>query len=344
MLASSVMHSFVVVMIAAPPAAQYRIESRPVQRIEAILRYAVHGPKLKAKEWVFVMPVPGKSAAQTDIQSISKPTSEIIADLSPLKRPLMRFRIPATNPEKQQKAAIEIAYRATLHSRRLVLVPANQAVGKGYKLTETERRYYLSPTDSIDWKSAKVQDWIKQNGLQRKQNEGAVDFARRVFQVIRAKYGYVYDFQKERKASVICDAGKTDCGGLAVLYAAVLRANGVPARLLFGRWAESAKPTNGVFFYQWHVKSEFFDRFAGWVPVDLTLAISADKTEDGRFSFGFDQGKFLTLHVDPDLRFDTIYYGKVTEAALQMPKVWVIGDGTFEGAQSDQSWIVKKLP
>src|SRR5205085_6623815 len=114
----------------------------------------------------------------------------------------------------------------------------------------------------------------------------------------------------------------SDCGGLSMLLVAALRAGGVPARTLYGRWAESAKPgekADDQPFLQWHVKAEFYATGIGWVPVDMASGILHDKSPEGLEFFGKDPGNFLTIHVDPNMMVDTKVDGQKTLMGLQRP-------------------------
>ena len=94
----------------------------------------------------------------------------------------------------------------------------------------------------------------------------------------------------------MCKSLANDCGGFALLFVAVMRANAVPARTLFGRWAIQQSDSYG----QYHVMAEFFVDKSGWVPVDITGTMP-HKSEDPDALFGTTDGQFLTFHVDTDL-------------------------------------------
>src|SRR5207244_13017163 len=101
------------------------------------------------------------------------------------------------------------------------------------------------------------------------------------------------------RASPVCRAGTTDCGGLSVLFVTILRGNDIPARTLVGRWAQSSKAKDIVGdspYYQTHVKAEFFAEGIGWVPADPASALS-EKQGDRMRCLGRDPGNFLTMPV-----------------------------------------------
>jgi transglutaminase-like putative cysteine protease len=141
--------------------------------------------------------------------------------------------------------------------------------------------------------------------------------------------------------------GKSDCGGLSVLFATVLRSQGVPTRTLVGRWANSAKANDKVGeieYFQEHVKAEFFANGVGWVPVDVSAAVVHDKTPAKLGYFGIDRGDFLTMHFDSDLAVDTLHFGVRTINLLQGVCYWARGAGTFKDAVQRENWEVEVLP
>ncbi len=133
---------------------------------------------------------------------------------------------------------------------------------------------------------------------------------------------------------------------MAAVFVAACRANGVPARMLVGRWASSAKaPKKGVEYEgQWHVKAEFYARGIGWVPVDLSSAVVWDKSPEGLRYFSNDPGDFLTLHLDHDLVWDTVHWGKATATYLQGFDWRVSGEGKIDPFTTRETWVVKVVP
>ena len=84
----------------------------------------------------------------------------------------------------------------------------------------------------------------------------------------------------------------------AIQLVAVLRANGVPARLEAGRWALDEVPGYG----QYHVRASFYDQTVGWVPADPTFGMSAVRRRQSPVrTFGGTEGNFITLHLNTDV-------------------------------------------
>jgi transglutaminase-like putative cysteine protease len=124
-----------------------------------------------------------------------------------------------------------------------------------------------------------------------------------------------------------------------------MRANGIPARSLYGRWAESTNPAEkvgGEPNQQWHVKSEFHAAAVGWVPVDLSSGL-LDKSPDGLACFGKDAGDFLVFHIDSDLVVNTGTLGVKTVEYMQQPAYWVSGSGSLTPTKFTELWTVKEL-
>lgn len=323
---------------------QYKIEFVEKQTVTATMTATSSFPNLEAKEWIAFAAIapelPGQKNTKT---TFDFPTAETVTELSPLARPVMLARVPAKTDELKSKLSMKVQYTATLYSRHLA-VAGNGVASKVSLLTVQESAAALSEWGDIDFKAPAFQKWLKSAGYLRRKTEGEIPFARRVFLGLRGSYTYDYKNDMDRKASVVCDAGKSDCGGLSLLFTAVMRANEIPARTLFGRWATSAKADDkigAIAYYQWHVRAEFYAATVGWVPVDLATSIQHDKSKDGLEQFGHDAGDFLTFHIDANLQLDTVTFGKKTTHNLQGPIFWVSGSGKMDKRVDKESWLVE---
>ena len=130
---------------------------------------------------------------------------------------------------------------------------------------------------------------------------------------------------------------------MAAMFVTALRARGIPARALAGRWAKSAKPADkigAIPYYQEHVKAEFYAQGVGWVPVDLSSAVLHDRSPGKLTFFGNDCGDFLTLHLDNDLTLDSLYFGVHVMPWMQDAAYWVTGAGNLNHAVIRKSWSV----
>jgi transglutaminase-like putative cysteine protease len=332
---------------ADPPAAGYVLETADARRVEATLTYTVRYDRHRAKEWVVFAARAPELPGQAKVESRLEPGGAAAKELSPLRRPVLAARVPVRQKDQETTLSIRVTYEATLRSRRLKPLAADAAPPKVEPPDKREREAALAALGEIDHKSEAVQAWLKGRKLRREEGEADVDFARRVFRDIRAGFRYEYKPDADRHASAVCRAGRSDCGGLSGLFVAALRANGVPARTLYGRWARSAEAgekLGDLPYYQAHVKAEFYADGVGWVPVDVASGILHDRSKDGLAFFGNDRGDFLTFHVDPSLELDTRVFGRKVTSGLQVPAHWVAGPGTPEASTITEGWEVKNLP
>lgn len=322
----------------------YSLVTKPSKKVAATYSYRVHTPNLKAREWIFFAAVPPDLPSQSIRRAWTSPKGEVIQELSPLAREIFRVRLLAEEDTLHKSAAIEVTMRATLFSRKLVTDSKSTRSNRNKPLTENQKRLSLRPTARFDYADPLFQSWIDKNDLRRRGNEGEVDFARRIFRFIVGHYQYDYQHKMKRSASHLCQVDKTDCGGMSFLFGSVLRAAGIPARALLGRWASSAVPgkqVNGITYLQQHAKAEFYAQGVGWIPVDLSSCVLHDKSESQLRYFGNDRGDFLTWHIDSDFVYDSIHFGQKTKAIAQRPFYWVIGSGNMKETTFEHSWVVR---
>ena len=344
------MYSFAIVVaaLAAAPSqnkpTKYVLKTEDAKSIVGTVTYDVTSEKAQANEWVVFAAVAPELPGQTKVKTVLSPAGTTAADLSPFARKMLVAHVKVNTATLKASLPIKITYSATLRSRTLVVLNDGDAAPAVAPLPEKERKLFLTNFGDCDYSNATFKKWVKVEGLARGASEAEVDYARRVFLAIKAKFRYEFKLDLDRHASTVCAAGKSDCGGLATLFVAALRAHGVPARTLYGRWAESAKTEdtlNGTKYLQWHVKAEFFAAGVGWVPVDISGAIQHDKTRAGLEYFGRDKGDFLTFHIDANVTLDSKISGKQVLQSLQRPAYWVRGNGAFEPHTDVEDWRVR---
>lgn len=338
--------SLAALLLTAEPVPAYMIAAKPAQQIEAELTYSHQNPNLKAKEWVIFIAQPPELSSQTKVSATVEPAerAKVVKEASALHRPVVMLTIPAGD-KFRQGFQIKAKYQATLFERHLKAVGPTDKATPVEPLTAAEEKATLATSTTADYEAKDFQRWLDDKKLRRGKEENDLDFAKRAFRVIATSFGYSYDPNQDRCVSKLCSAKGTDCGGMSVLFTAALRANRIPARVLSGRWAESAKANDkvgGIAYYQTHVKAEFFARGIGWVPVDPASAALSDK--EGLRHFGHDAGNFLTMHVDPDLLVNTVHFGQKSVTWLQGVSYWVAGGGTADGGVSKTDWQVRKRP
>lgn len=320
--------------------------SREEGKVSAAMTLKIHAPHLEAREWIVYEPSPPNLRM---LQSLNKEEAFIsnesvpfrkVAEQSNSHREILLIRVPVQNKSLQQDLTARIHYFMTLYSKKLVDGPPEEPVEL---LTASEQTKYLNASKTIDYRAADFQKWLLSQDLSRQSNEKDIDFAWRSFLQLRKLYEYNYAPKQDRRISTLCTTGSTDCGGLSFLFCGIMRANGIPARPLVGRWLkpdpdpDSTKPIKG----QFHVKAEFYAAGIGWVPVDMSLAVS-NKSEAGSKYFGVFDGRFITFHEDTDLLVDSIWFGQNEIGWMQSPLYWVTGGGNLNDDTETLIWQTRQ--
>lgn len=316
----------------------YHLETVRVGAVDAVLTNRIHAPKVSAQEWIIAAPIPPEHPTQSGVTlrlrvEGSDATGRRGVELSELRRPILTAQVPVKGEALKSSIGFHLDYAATLHRRKLVPGKPKAAVAQ---LDEAERRRFLASTEITNWKDTGFQEWRDATGLRRREGEKDLAFAYRAFVDLAGRGTYKAN-GGDLRPSEVCRTLETDCGGFALLITAVLRAGGVPARTLWGRWA---MPEQGD-YKQWHVKGEFFAEGVGWVPVELAGAIAwHDVGADA--CFGIDEGNFITLHVDTDMVIDSLRFGQQDIGWRQGVLWWVFGGGALDDLVESESWQVTK--
>jgi transglutaminase-like putative cysteine protease len=317
--------------------------SFPTKHVECSLKFTADTPKLDAREWLVIVPQPENSPAQT-INTVSlsvnnDPFPNTVAyDQSLPSRPVQEVSVFAPGDTLMHHLAIQTNYDVQLNARWLEPGTPTEPVPQ---LADDERAADISATETTDYNAPSFQLWAESAGLEKLQGEDDLTFAKRVFDTIRAKYRYRFQANQDRRASAICHSTTADCGGLSNLFVAVLRNAGIPARIDAGRWVLADGTTDGL--DDVHVKSEFYVDGIGWIPVEMSGAVS-DKSGDSSLYFGRDSGQFLTMSVNTDYVIDAQAWGTKRLLALQGVCYWGIGAGTFDGCTEVDRWTVADIP
>lgn len=326
------------------PYKECHLESGQAKPVTAILKLNIAAPALQALQWIVFNPAPPELPQQhlTDVKihiDDSSDAGQYVKELSPEHRYLLRSLVSAKNEKLFKKLGTRTTYQLTCTARELKPGPAKAAVAP---LSAAERKLYTGANETENFGSAEFKAWLQNNGLIRRDSERDIEFAWRVFARIRKQYSYAYDANQDRHISVLCGQDATDCGGLSWLLVGALRANGIPARSLVGRWlkkdAEPDSAANGS--GQCHVKSEFYANGVGWVPVEMSGAVSSKSVDPMNF-FGKVDSNFVVFHIDTDLMLDTVWFGISTLRNLQCPAFWVTGKGTVDGYTAQTIWQTK---
>ena len=317
------------------PAVNYIIQTRKVKTVKARLFVNISKPFLNVKEWILVTQKPPLHETQSVIKyqaflNGNAVDAAVSNELSPMKREIFQERVN-TDPQNCHNIDFGIEYQIDLYARELAPGKYDTPIEE---LGGLLRDSYLRASKTIDWDADAFQSWLKETpGMTKSGADSDIVFARYVYGYIAEKGTYSTDsFVKAHSApSVICRTLTGDCGGFAMLFTAIMRANGIPARTLVGRWAVSGQQT--------HVKAEFWAKGIGWVPVDIT---SGFKDED-KF-FGRDYGDFITFHTDTDIVIDSIYWGQSEFWGNQGWLYWLTaGGGSDSGSTYKDTWTVEKI-
>ncbi len=317
------------------PSLDYIIKTRKVKRVKARLSVNISKPSMNVTEWILLTPKPPSHETQSlvNYQAFlggSADGASIVNELSPAKREMFLERVK-TDPQTCHNIDFAVEYQLDLYARELVPGKYDQPVEE---LDEASRNLYLRASKTVDWDSDEFKSWLKETpGMVKNGSDKDIVFAYNVYRYITEKGTYSTEsfVHSHSQPSIICRTLTGDCGGFALLFTAVLRANGIPARALVGRWAVSGPQT--------HVKAEFWAKGIGWVPVDLTSGF-----KNGDKFFGRDYGDFITFHTDTDIVVDTIYWGQSEFWGSQGWLYWITVNGGSDSGQSyKENWSVETV-
>jgi len=342
-LAKSARTHFDAVTQALPP--KYVLEIEPAKAVEGTLMQKITAPNATVDEWVLVAAEPTDLPGQRHVEWSMDPTARPTHERGDAQRPILLARVPVKGTDDDRhEITLHLTYRTELMSRHLKPLDPDAKEIAIDPPGKAERTAALAASDCIDFRTPEFQAWLDREKLRPNPDETEMDFAARAFLWVRDSCKYEYTAVMDRSATHVCSSRTSDCGGLCALFVATLRASGIPARRLVGRWASSAKPgekVGDVNYYQQHVKAEFFAAGIGWVPADPASAVLWDKSTDALTYFGQDPGDFITFHLDGDFLIDTIYFGKQTVQYLQGAAFWVRGMGSVDGYSVETQWEVK---
>ncbi|MEY2892616.1 MAG: hypothetical protein RJA98_2524, partial [Pseudomonadota bacterium] len=217
--------------------------------IDVRLQADINAPKLEAKRWQFVVAGPATISGQRVVSVDLVPAGKKAQDRSVWHRPLLIGELDAGKRQGQRATSIW-SMRLELRSRTLTDGADQDPVPA---LPVAERAAALAANAVSDWTSEAFQHGLDTADLRPHEGEHALAFARRALRHVRSLH-YAYTNDLDRCASAVLANGASDCGGLGGLMVATLRAAGIPARLLVGRWAKSADPAEkleGLPYRQW---------------------------------------------------------------------------------------------
>jgi transglutaminase-like putative cysteine protease len=257
--------------------------------------------------------IPPECEAQADVPAaIRTPghtgsTVSILRESGPLQQLVFLVYVPLEKPKRGSQVVVEANYDVTPTKRQLKEGKPPQPVPP---LAPKDRAVYLAETKEYDFKIEVFEKWRREQKLIRAKDESDLAFGHRTFEAISQTIRYDGKTGID-PASRVCADGKGACGGLANVFVAVMRGNGFPARVLYGRLLNRARATADEI----HCMAEFFADGIGWVPVDVPRKL-----------YGQEPGNFLVLHFDP------IIWGKEREALQSMWPGFSDQEGTWDGS------------
>jgi hypothetical protein len=124
---------------------------------------------------------------------------------------------------------------------------------------------------------------------------------------MRDEFTYDWDTKAIKASEVVRDRNSI-CAGFSNTFAAIMRANGIPARALkviykvvnpVSRQEVTGRKTDFM-----HANNEFFVEGIGWIPVDATFGINNKNSENAAlYFFAHDIGVYIILCEDQDKRY-----------------------------------------
>jgi len=179
-------------------------------------------------------------------------------------------------------------------------------------LSDEERKFWIRD-DNIKYtfNSPEFKEWMQKGKLFIEEGENGIEFGCRVLAYINKNitYSALDEFRGCGEKGVASGVvlGQTDCGGKALLFCSVMRANKIPARLLHGQFAEVgntsgshlANITKEELAMGYHVMAEFYVNGLGWVPIETTGPVRMVGVDYQGFLYARDRSKaFLVKHYD----------------------------------------------
>jgi transglutaminase-like putative cysteine protease len=328
-------------LLGAQPKQGLVVQSTPARRVEATLTFEVSYPDGEIAEWEFVFPRPRDLPGQRVARVVATPAGVELADLSQLRQPVINSLAKSKTAAEKHMMTASLRIEATLMARQLTPYVPGARRPAVPALADAESKGYTAATSQINFADKTFQKWLDQHKLRRNKQEPDVDFARRVFDAMRANFTYVSPYLHDGNAAAVCQTGQGDANGLSVVFVGALRANEIPARVLIGGLVKSEKPFEKI-AYGVYCRAEFYAKNIGWVPVDLGYGV-VDASVAGLNAFGNDAGDMLVLHFDSDLIVE-MKAGKVTLPVLQVPYCVPFAVDQPGNRKTKEDWQVREFP
>ena len=307
--------------LAAPPAAttaapaSYKLEYTPFRQVEVVETCSTKLPGYAIKEWVLFQLLPPATAREALTLTL-EPGGQEGFTTGAGRHPLAFIREVFSAPKQNPEITYKIIYRGALNRTALVPLKDGEKPPHVPALTPALRQHYTTATTVYDFGSPELTAWLDKDDLHRHAGEQDLDLARRIYLNMHANFRWFDKSARNSKASDVVRDHAAVCVGLSHAYAAALRANGIPARSLTVRVVSaSTAPDNTANFG--HATNEFFIDAIGWLPADITFAVSHKASDEAALGcFGGDGGNFL-IEADedaPPTTVDTVHFGQKDKA------------------------------
>ncbi len=212
-----------------------------------------------SKEVAFWVPIP----QSTDYQKISYIDIDTDANFSIGTEPVYNNKMLYAKVITEGAATIPVTISYKVHRKE-----KDALAGASGGAKEQALDIYLKPSRLVT-----ISDRIKDISMGLTEGKSAV------IDKARAIYEYVYNKMAYDKSGTgwgrgdteyACDASKGNCTDFHSLFISLARAAGIPARFKIGFPIAADKSAGEVGGY--HCWAEFYDKTAGWVPVDISAA------------------------------------------------------------------------
>jgi hypothetical protein len=294
------------------------------------------------KGWALTVPLPPELDTQKDVcaylvnETTGQTMGRVTKEGSPLARPILQWEMRARPAEKNQ-VTFSYVFEVTTIKQSLRRGKAPQRV---QDLPRKEFSQFTRPTEGCNWKSKEFQEWSTKNNMKKAPLERDLAFA------ARAQHFMIGQTPQEIEGVVIQESSAPylegtinvragSCGHKATLFAGIMRASGIPARVRVGRWAGLGGEANPL---NVHVKCDFWAQNIGWVNVEFAEPAHPDNPQG---AFGRD-ADFITYHLEVNLELEV--WGKPRPAhILQWADILPLGDFKHEGQSSSSRSTVETL-
>lgn len=189
-------------------------------------------------------------------------------------------------------------------------------------------------TDYFDFHLPAFTSWVRDNALSRERGEPTGSYAERIGGQLRGVLRAM-DTQGV-SALTTCQRGGGTCAGLSSVFVSLMRAHGIPARSLVGRFCVSGNRGSK------HVRPQFYDEKTGWHTLDITFLISGSKS----YAQNLDrQDDFLVQYLYPRIQV----HSPVLEPQPEVPSLqetyasYTALRGTPQWDEVFDSWEAKRI-